>query len=178
MSYFANEQAVLYLHKKIMPLVWQSLPQVKLLIAGNGPTNTVKRLDDGYRIKVTGYVKNMCNAISSAKLAICPIISGAGIQNKILEAMAMAKPIVASRIAVKGLKQIKIGKHLLVADRPRDFAECITFLLRNPNISQRIGTAARKYVEINHNWPDKIKQLEQAYTQAMKLTRHSTKGIF
>lgn len=170
MSYFANEQAALYLYKEIMPLVWRSLPQVKLLIAGNGPTRTVSRLSDDKRITVTGYVNNMPDALSKARLAICPIISGAGIQNKILEAMAMAKPVITSKLVLNGLSQVKTGEHLLATDNPQKFAKYIVLLLRNPDVARKIGAAARKYVVVNHNWADKVRRLEQVYVQAIKST--------
>lgn len=168
MSYFANEQAVLYLCKEIMPLVWQSLPRTRLLIAGNGPTLIVRRLDDGYRVKVTGYVKEMPDVFSQVQIAVCPIISGAGIQNKVLEAMAMAKPVVATGLAINGLRLAKAREHLLLADNPRNFAQSIIFLLRHPDTARRIGIAARRYVEIHHRWQDKVEQLETVYKKVYK----------
>src|SRR5438876_1877011 len=103
MSFHANVAGVLHLVENIMPLIWQKRPSVRLVIAGSNPPASVRRLAQDERIEVTGYVADMRPYVERAQVAVCPLPYAVGIQNKILEAMALGTPVVASSHAAGGL---------------------------------------------------------------------------
>ncbi|MGD8753882.1 MAG: glycosyltransferase, partial [Anaerolineales bacterium] len=101
-----------------------------------------------------------------ATLAVAPIQYGAGIQNKVLEAMACGTPVISTSQAVSALGA-QPGRDLLLADEPGEFAESILSLLNHTEQQRRIGTAARRYVEQHHNWDHIAAELEGVYLFAM-----------
>jgi glycosyltransferase involved in cell wall biosynthesis len=108
----------------------------------------------------------MANYLATASIDVVPLFVGTGIQNKVLEAMAMAKPVVSTSLGVEPFK-VTPGKEVMVAETFNEFAGRIIWLLRNPFQARKIGIAARKYVERNHQWKDKVFQLEEVYSQVM-----------
>jgi glycosyltransferase involved in cell wall biosynthesis len=100
--------------------------------------------------------------VQKATLAVAPIRYGTGIQNKVLEAMACATPVVASHQAVSAL-QVEPGEDLIVADQPREFARAVLELLNNPERRLRVGRAGRMYVEKHHDWRKSAADLEDIY---------------
>lgn len=167
MSYFANEHAVLYFVKTILPRIWRARPETTFCITGNAPSPRLLSLSKDRRITVTGFVDNMANVISSSKISVSPIIISAGIQNKVLEAMAMSKPLVTSSMAVKALS-VTSGKQLMVADDPAEFAAAAVKLLDDRILAEQLGRQARQYVLKYHNWGDKVSHLELVYRQAIE----------
>lgn len=167
MSYFANEHAVLHFVKTILPRIWRARPETTFCIAGSAPSPGLLSLSKDRRITVTGFVDNMANVIGSSKIAVSPIIISAGIQNKVLEAMAMSKPLVTSSMAIKALS-VKSGEQLMVADDPTEFAAVVVKLLDDRILADQLGRRARKYVIEKHNWDDKISRLELIYRQAIE----------
>jgi glycosyltransferase involved in cell wall biosynthesis len=93
---------------------------------------------------------------------VAPVAYGAGIQNKVLEALASVTPMIASPQAVSALS-VRSGVELLVADTPAAFAQAIVRLLREPELGQRLGAAGYKYVTDHHHWPAITSQLEATY---------------
>ncbi len=164
MSYHANATAAIYLVNQVMPRVWAQMPDVRVLIVGQRPPKQVIALGRQYvdRVTVTGEVPDVRPFLAQATLAIAPIVYGAGIQNKVLEAMAMATPVVATAKAVSALK-VQHGKELLVANTPDDFAQAILHLLRDATWRERLGRQGRCYVEEHHDWNKITAQLEQIY---------------
>jgi glycosyltransferase involved in cell wall biosynthesis len=104
--------------------------------------------------------------LQKASLAVAPIAYGAGIQNKVLEAMACQTPVVTSPQAVSAL-DVQPGKDVLVSDGPEPFAEHILHLLDDPIFSRQIGQAGRKYVETHHHWPAVAGQFEDLYREVV-----------
>jgi len=151
MSYHANVAMVVHLVREIMPLVWAARPDVQLQIVGKDPTVEVQSLAGDSRVLVTGEVPHMQSYLSRAAVAVAPIVYSAGIQNKILEGMACATPVVTTSLALQGLAA-EPGRQLLVADEKEEAAEAIIGLLDNIERRAAIGYAGRKYVEHNHDW--------------------------
>jgi sugar transferase (PEP-CTERM/EpsH1 system associated) len=164
MNYHANVTAALYLVNEIMPRVWQVFPDACVEIVGQNPPPQIQRLaqQSGGHVQVTGTVIDIRPFLARATLAVAPILYGAGIQNKVLEAMAMATPVVATSKAVSALKA-QSGVELLVADTPDDFAHAILQLLRDATLRESLGRQGRCYVEEHHNWHKITSQLEQVY---------------
>lgn len=168
MSYHANVTAALHLLHSIMPLVWKERPQVRVLIVGKDPPGQLRKLavDQPSRVTVTGTVPDMRPYLRQNTLAVAPIGYGAGIQNKVLEAMACATPIVASPQAVCALT-VHDGEQLLIGDSAEVFAAQVVRLLQDAELRNRIGTAGRRYVEQYHDWSRIVERLEDIYRQAI-----------
>ncbi len=168
MSYHANVTAVLHLCNDIMPHVWARRPGARLYVVGKDPPGQVQRLaTDHYPlVTVTGYVPDIRPYLRRAAAAVCPVPYGAGIQNKVLEAMACGTPVVVTSQACSAL-QVTAGENVLIADEPQDFAQRVLDLLENKALRQRIGRQGRKYVEEHHDWRAVAQQLEGIYREVM-----------
>jgi len=162
MSYQGNVIMALYLVEEIMPLVWESLPETKVVIAGRNPAPVVRALTQDKRVKVTGTVDDIRPHIHQSTVAVSPLLYGLGIQNKVLEAMACAKPVVATPQAVGGLA-VESEKDLLIAEDPVQFARAVVNVLQDPQLQRRLGQAGRLYVEEHHPWPAVVDKLEAVY---------------
>ncbi len=164
MSYHANVTMVLNLVEDIMPLVWREQPEVHLQIVGKDPHPKIQALGSDRRIEVTGTVPHVRPYLQRAAIAVAPLAYGAGIQNKVLEAMACATPVVCTSQAVSAL-EAEPGRHLLVADTPETFAQTIINLLRDEKRRAVLGQAGHAYVERYHRWDSIAALLENVYQQ-------------
>jgi glycosyltransferase involved in cell wall biosynthesis len=175
MSYHANAAAALFLVNDIMPRVWARRSDVRVVIAGSSPTKAVQALAADSRVEVTGYLADLRPAIAGATIAVCPLRYGVGIQNKILEAMAMATPTVAARQTTRAL-QAEAGSGLLLSEEPDEYADAILMLLRNPHQAARLGAAGRAYVEAHHNWDHAATRLSWLYSEAIEMRDPRTRS--
>lgn len=164
MSYHANVAAALDLARQVMPRVWEKLPETRLVIVGKDPAPALLALTVDPRITVTGTVPDIRPYLAQATVAISPIRYGVGIQNKVLEAMAMATPVVSTPQAVSAL-QVQAGHEVLVAETPETMAQAAVTLLTNESLRQGIGQAGRRYVEIHHDWNKAAQRLEDIYRE-------------
>jgi glycosyltransferase involved in cell wall biosynthesis len=164
MSYHANIAAALDLATRIMPLVWVELPQAKLIIAGKDPAPELLDLANDARVTVTGTVPDLRPYLAKAAVAVSPIRYGVGIQNKVLEALAMTTPVVSTPQAVSAL-QVTPGQELLVGESPEAIAQAVLALLQDDALRQRLGQAGRHYVETYHDWRVAAEKLEQLYLE-------------
>lgn len=167
MSYHANEAAAIDLISTVMPLIWQQLPNTQLKIVGKDPSSILLALAEDRRITVTGTVPDMRPHLAQATISVLPIRYGVGIQNKVLEAMAMETPVITTSQPMASLKA-KPGHDLLVADTPNDIATAALSLLRNEQRRRQIGTAGRRYVETHHDWNATAQNLESIYRDAAR----------
>lgn len=167
MSYHANVTAVLYFVRQILPLVRQAQPDVRLLIAGSNPPREILALTRDPAISVSGYLPDLRAALSRATVALCPVTVKVGIQNKLLEAMAMGLPVVSSREGVEGLAA-QPGQDLLVGESPATFASHVCQLLADPDLRARLGLAGRRYVEAHHRWDGAAHRFELLYAEAIE----------
>lgn len=167
MSYHANVTAALYLVNDIMPLVWAQRADVQVQIVGKDPPPTIRNLQSEIRnLQVTGSVPDMRPYLWGATLAVAPVAYGAGIQNKVLEAMSCGTPVVATQVAISALS-VQPGRDLLVADSPNTFADMVLDLLDDPGRQAELGRSGRKFVESNHDWYRIAAQLEDIYHHAI-----------
>jgi glycosyltransferase involved in cell wall biosynthesis len=165
MSYHANNSAALYLAREIMPRVWRVYPEARLLLVGSRPSRQVRSLASDSRIVVTGYVADMSTYLQRARISVAPLLYGAGIQNKVLEAMACATPVVATPQAIAAL-DVKNGKEILIGESPDAFATQVCALLGDNTLCQVIGNAGRSYVQKRHCWDNIGSKLEAIYSSA------------
>jgi glycosyltransferase involved in cell wall biosynthesis len=172
MSYHANVAMVKYLVAEIMPHVWRALPETHLFIVGKEPPSDIRNLGKDPRITVTGTVGDIRPFLWRATVSIVPLLYGAGIQNKILEAMATATPVVTTSRALPAL-QVQPGRDLWVADDASGFAEGITRLIENRDLSRAIGDSGLAHVRQNHDWRYLACQLTDIYQHT--LDRHEVR---
>jgi glycosyltransferase involved in cell wall biosynthesis len=167
MAYFANSDAALYFHDKVFPLVKAMVNNACFKIVGSDPPPFIRKLA-GKQVEVTGYVADIRPYLASAEVVVCPLNAGVGIQNKVLEAMAMGKAVVATSVACKGIPGIVDGVHLLRADSPQDMAREIVNLMRDPLRRQMIGENARQFVVNSYSWETAVRMLVNVYEQVLE----------
>lgn len=160
MSYRPNVDAVRHLVATILPRVRREIPDVELYIVGMDPVPAVRRLADGSRVIVTGRVDDVRPYFAAAAVAVAPLRVARGLQNKVLEAMAMRVPVVASQAAHQGLYAVA-GRDLLVAADPETFSQSVVTLLRDRDARERYAAAGRACVEQNHNWEMSLRRVEE-----------------
>ncbi len=160
MSYDPNVDAVLYFHKNIWPAIQKQIPTAKLYVVGANPKKAVVALAQDPSVTVTGFVKDMRLYLNRAEVAVAPLRIAAGLQNKLLEGMAIGLPMVVTPVANEGIGASD-GRDLLVAESPTRFAESVIRLLQNPKQRQQIGTAARNFIVNHWTWEKHFADLEQ-----------------
>jgi glycosyltransferase involved in cell wall biosynthesis len=166
MSYHANVSMVGYLVQKIMPAIWNSHPEVRLQIVGKNPPREILALGENPAISIISDVPDIPPYLQRATIALTPILYGVGVQNKVLEAMACATPLVSTPQAVSAL-QVQAGRDVYVEQEPDSFAAAVLHLLADPQERDRLGWAGRMYVEQHHNWASIAQQLEELYSCAI-----------
>lgn len=152
MDYVPNIDAVGWFAREVLPQV-----PGRFVIAGRNPTAEVRALA-GDRIEVTGAVPDIRSYLAEADIVVAPLGIARGIQNKVLEAMAMAKPVVATPAAFEGI-EAESGRDLLVADGAQAMAEAIRSLLDDDSHRAALGAAARRRVETAYSWDQRLSPL-------------------
>lgn len=163
MSYAPNSVAAIFLATEIMPLVWEKLPNTKLVIAGANPTSSVQSLNSE-NIKVTGWVEDMKEYYAKSKIFVAPMQIGTGLQNKLLEAMAMNLPCISSPLANEALGATH-NENILIASSPKEYANSIINLLQNPSLADQIAQKGNNFVRENYRWETYGSQLESILKQ-------------
>jgi sugar transferase (PEP-CTERM/EpsH1 system associated) len=153
MDYAPNIDAVRWFAGEVMPM----LPKARFAIVGRRPSDVVKRLA-GPRTIVTGAVPDVRAWLAAADVVAAPLRIARGIQNKVLEAMAMARPVVASPAAFEGI-EAEPGRHLFVAETAEAQAEAISGLLDDPQRARVLGQAARRRMEQVYRWDARLAPL-------------------
>lgn len=150
MSYPPNVKAAKYLATEIIPILIKSHPDIKLLIAGASPTSSVKNLASP-NIEVSGWMDNITDAYNNSKIFVAPMEIGTGMQNKILEAMAMKVPCITSELAA-----VAIGathkKNILIGKTPEEYANFILELLVDSHLSSSLANSAHSFVQEKYSW--------------------------
>ncbi len=150
MDYPPNAEAVAWFAREVLP----SIPGARFAIAGRNPLPSVQALA-GERVIVTGAVPDMRSWLAAADVVVAPLKLARGIQNKVLEAMAMARPVVASAAAFEGI-EAEPGRDLLIADGAEATAAAVNRLLGDPS---GFGAAARRQVERHYRWDARLAPL-------------------
>lgn len=162
MSYHANVSMVDYLVHDIMPKVWLKRPKAKLIVVGKDPPRKVREFAQNPLVEVTGTVNDIRPYLWRATVAVVPLVYGAGIQNKILEAMASETPVVTTSAAFSGL-QANPGADALIGDSAETFSEAILRLIENQSLQREIGCSGFLYVREWHDWSKIASQLIGIY---------------
>jgi sugar transferase (PEP-CTERM/EpsH1 system associated) len=160
MDYRPNIEAVESFARETLPLIRARDPRVRFAIVGRSPAREVQALAQLPGVIVTGAVPDVRGWLAAADVVVAPLRIARGIQNKVLEAMAMARPVVASPQAAEGIDATD-GTHLLVAADPAEEAGKICALLADPARATQLGAAARARVEQRYRWSATLDRLPQ-----------------
>lgn len=170
MSYHANIAMVKKLVNVIMPMIWEKHSNVQLKIVGKDPTPEILAFEADPRITVTGTVPDLRPFLWDSTIAVIPLVYGAGIQNKVLEAMACGTPVVTTSRALLSLK-ITPDRELLVADNDAEFSRSVVKLLENRELQNNIGSNGAAYVKKYHSWRDMTKELLTHYDEIVNKSK-------
>jgi len=159
MQYPPNIEGAEYLVNKILPLVRKKHPDVKVLISGTNPNKRVQALASG-QVTVSGWVNDIRENFARSKILVAPMFLSIGLQNKLLEAMAMQIPCITSTLANNALGAEK-DKSILVADTPEQYAKHISALLTDEKKAGEIAMNAYSFVLANYQWQQETAKLEK-----------------
>lgn len=152
MDAFSNQQAVIYFINEIYPGVKKAIPSVKVFIVGKKTPDNILELHDGINIFVMGYVENISSFIDKSEIIISPLKMATGIQNKILEAMAMNKPIVATRESLGEINKFVNEKDIIIANDKEEFTVKLIELLNDKSKLDTFGKNGRDIVNKHYSW--------------------------
>ena len=165
MSYPPNVNAVDYLANEILPIVWKTLPEVKLYIAGADPDSKVKKVASEHII-VSGWLDDIRDAYAQSRVFIAPMRIGTGLQNKLLEAMSMRLPAITSPLANASLGA-KPDEEILVGNNAKELAQHIITLLTDKDKAEHIAQAGFDFTNRVYDWSKATEILEKAMNQAL-----------
>lgn len=151
MNYYPNADAVLYFAREIFPLIRRRYPRAIFEIVGRFPPRSVRRLDGVDGVRVVGKVGDVRSFLIQADVSVAPMRIAQGVQNKVLEAMGMGVPVVATPQALKGL-DIRQGQEILIGDTPEQFAMQVMRLLSDAQLRNFITKGAWNKVKQAYNW--------------------------
>jgi sugar transferase (PEP-CTERM/EpsH1 system associated) len=152
MNYRPNAEAACWFAVKVWPDLKRLMPELKFMIVGRDPARQVRRLARLPGVTVTGSVPDVRPYLSSARVAVAPLLIARGVQNKVLEAMAMARPVVASAAALEGL-DVSCCSGVFQADAPARWVRLLSELVPDVRLCEKLGEEGREFVRSNYAWP-------------------------
>jgi glycosyltransferase involved in cell wall biosynthesis len=164
MDFRPNVDAVLWFAAKVLPRIQAEIRDIHFMVVGQRPHRRLDGLRSNPALTLTGWVEDTRPYIAQAAVYVAPLRIGGGTRLKLLEAMAMGKPVVATTLGAEGYP-FTAGRELLLADTPADFASAVIELLRSPDLQFDLGRAAREFVAQRYDWRAIVPLLERVYTQ-------------
>lgn len=156
-----NQDAVQFFVHDIFPLIKKSVPEAVFYIIGAEPPRAVQQLADDKNIFVSGFVDSVEEEIKNAAVAVAPVRIAAGIQNKVLIAMACGVPVVLTSLIAAGIPELVSGRNCIIADEKEDFANSVISLMQNENMRNRIGKAGYDMVKSEYAWEKRLNGYEE-----------------
>lgn len=166
MSYPPNVSAVLFLYHDILPLLRTKYPEIKILIAGANPVAKLRELHSENFV-ITGWVEEINEYYAKSKIFIAPMLIGTGLQNKLLEAMAMQLPCITSPLVNNSLGA-KADTEILIAENANAYAAYVFRLLEDDSFAKSISKAGYEFVTTSFSWSNTIEELNDIF---LKITR-------
>lgn len=155
-----NQDAVLHFVSDVLPLIREEIPNVRFYVIGAEPPPSIVSLGVRENVVVTGYVDDLSSEISDACLAVAPVRVAAGIQNKVLVAMAHRLPVVMTSILSQAMPELRHGKNCLICDDERDFAEACVRIMRDKKSRMELAERGYDMVFRHYSWCEKLKGYE------------------
>ncbi len=168
LNVFHNVDAVKFLVQDIWPLIREKTLKCKLYIVGAGESRELHNLAQKPDVVLAGFVRNLNEVLNQASVFVAPLRFSAGVQNKVLEAMAAGVPVVTTNNVNSGLGA-EIGREILVADEAQGIAEQVIILLKDLQFRRELGLAGRRFVERHYSWQaavQRMAQIEQGLLQS------------
>jgi sugar transferase (PEP-CTERM/EpsH1 system associated) len=162
MDFRPNVDAVLWFTEEVWPRIRAEVPDVHFYVVGQRPHRRLGSLREDRGVTVTGWVEDVRPHIADATVYVAPLRMGGGTRLKLLEAMAMSKPVVATRLGAEGYP-VTDGRQLILADSPAEFAQVVVALLDSPARRAELGQNARTFVERRYDWRVIVPYMEQVY---------------
>jgi glycosyltransferase involved in cell wall biosynthesis len=169
MDYRPNLDAALWFVAEILPRIQSAKPEVKFFIVGQKPTERLMQLNGQNGVVVTGAVEDTRPFIAESTVYVAPLRMGGGTRFKLLEAMALARPIVSTTIGAEGF-EVRAGQELLLADSPENFTEAVLQLLNDSARAAAIGQAGLAFAQAHYDWSAIIPKVEGVYEDVMRET--------
>jgi sugar transferase (PEP-CTERM/EpsH1 system associated) len=166
MDYWPNVDAVVWFAEAMLPRIRAELPQAEFWIVGTNPAPAVEKLRGQPGVTVTGRVPDVRPYLAQATAAVAPLRISRGVQNKVLEAMAMARPVLVTPQALEGI-EAEPGRELILADGEAAFAEAAVRVARG-GLAPGMGAAARACVMAHFSWSARLAGLDRLLDQAME----------
>jgi sugar transferase (PEP-CTERM/EpsH1 system associated) len=167
LDYAPNVQAVVFFATQVLPLLRQEVGDVEFVVVGRSPGRRVRALARIPGVRVIGAVPDVRPYLRDAAVVVAPLRMARGVQNKVLEAMASARPVVCSPAAAAGI-EARAGGHLIVADHPGEWSAAVLRLLANPSMAEQIGQAAQEHVRARYTWEAQLQPMLQAIDHARR----------
>lgn len=164
MDFRPNVDAVLWFARRVLPRIRTNVPQARLLVVGQRPHRRLEPLREDPAVSLTGWVEDTRPHIAQAAVYVAPLRMGGGTRLKLLEAMAMGKPVVATHLGAEGYP-VAHERELLLADTPADFAASVVSLLQAAEHRVELGQAARAFVEEQYDWRAIVPRVEEVYAR-------------
>ena len=162
MDFRPNVDAVLWFAREVLPKVGAQVGDVRFLAVGQRPHRRLDVLRGNPAVTLTGFVDDPRPYIADAAVYVVPLRMGGGTRFKILEALAMGKPVVSTTLGAEGFP-VAHGRELLLADEPAEFAQAVVSLLNEPGRGVKLGQAGRAFVEARYDWRVIVPLVEEAY---------------
>jgi polysaccharide biosynthesis protein PslH len=176
MDYHANVEGVRWFCRDVWPRIRAHRPGALFQIVGGYPVPAISRLVRAGEIEVTGFVTDVRPYVKHASVVVVPLRVGGGTRLKILEALAMSKPLVSTTVGAEGIEAVP-DRDLVIADRPEEFADEVVSLLRFAERRQALGSAGYRLVQNQYNWARIVKDLEKIYEQCLEIERPSERSV-
>ena len=159
MRYAPNVESALFIVNEILPILLKEKPDIRILLSGASPAKAVLELASKH-VTVTGWIDDIRESYAKGRIFFAPLNIGTGLQNKLLEAMAMGIPCITSSLANNALNASD-KKEILIGSTPEEYKRLILNLLSDPEKSNSIAAAGKKYVENTFNWTGSTQKLIQ-----------------
>ena len=174
MDYRPNSDGALWFAKEVAPKILAALPRAHIYFVGSNPPSALRKIESA-NVTVTGVVADVRPYIQNAAVIVAPLLIARGVQNKVLEAMAMKKPVVATFEATRAL-DVQSGVHLWIENDPQRFSDAVLNAIKSPNV-HAVTENARRYVEQNHNWGKILKGLDETFQKLAQRALPNQRGL-
>ena len=171
LSYYPNLDGLLFFLREVMPIVRRVYPSARLKIVGADPPEAIRRFE-ARDVTFTGFVPDLRPHLAGASVIIAPLRIGGGTRLKVLEAMAMAAPVVSTSLGAEGIA-VTSGREVLLADTAETFAAEIIRVLRDDDLAAELGGAGRRLIETSYDWRASARALEALYRRAVPAHRRA-----
>ena len=159
MSYAPNIEAATYISTELLPTLTKSIPTISLLISGANPHSSILKLTkNNSAISVSGWIDDIRTSYAKGKIFVAPMMIGTGMQNKLIEAMAMGVPCITTSLANNAIKALH-NESIIVANTKEEFIKAIEKLLSTPLFYTKIAEGGKSFVKHNYNWKSTTNQL-------------------